>query len=166
MDILQTLGIHWQTLLVQAVTFLVLFLLLRRFLFGPVRSILAARAEEVKGKLDAAEKARSDADLHAAELHERLKHIREEARAEVEAAQHEGRAAAARILEQAQQQAAEFMQRAKEQLEHERRAAAMELRQQVVDLAVLAASRALREALDEQAQRRAVDRFLSELETA
>lgn len=166
MEILKTLGIHWQTLLVQAVTFLALFLLLRRFLFGPVRSMLAARADEVKGKLDAAEKARADADRHAAELDERLKHIREEARAEVERAQQEGRAAAARILEQAQQQAAEFVQRAKEQLAHERRAAAIELRQQVVDLAVLAASRALREVLDEQAQRRAVDRFLSELETA
>jgi F-type H+-transporting ATPase subunit b len=166
MDILQTLGIHWQTLLVQAVTFLVLFLLLRRFLFAPVRSILAARAQEVKGNLDAAEQARSEANRYAEELQGRLKHIREEARAEVERAQQEGRAAAARILEQARQEAAEFMERARAQLEHDRRAAMIELRQQVVDIAVLAASRALRDGLDEQAQRQAVDRFLAELETA
>lgn len=164
MEVLQTLGIHWQTLLVQAITFLVLFALLRRFLFGPVREILKARADEVSQKLDEADNQKRQAADYAASLEGRLREIHEEARREVEKATQEGRAAAQRIIEQARQEAAEALRRGREQLEHDRRAARIELRRQVGDLAIRAAARAIREAFDESAHRRAVDRFLSELE--
>ncbi len=164
MEVLKTLGIHWQTILAQAVTFLVLLALLRRFLFGPVREILRARGAEVRQKLDDADNQKRQAAEHAVSLEARLREIHEEARREVEKATQEGRAAAQRIIEQARQEAAEVLRRGREQLEHDRRAARIELRREVADLAIRAAARAVREAFDESAHRVAVDRFLSELE--
>jgi F-type H+-transporting ATPase subunit b len=163
-NVFETLGIHWQTMLAQAVTFLVLLALMQRFLFGPVSEILRARAGEVKQKLDDAEDQKRRAGQHAKDLEERLRQIHEEARREVQRAAEEGRAAAQRIIEQAHQEAGEALRRGREQLEHDRRAARIELRNQVVDLSVRAAARAIREVFDENAHRRAVDRFLSELE--
>lgn len=164
MSVFETLGIHWQTIVAQAVTFLLLFALLRKFLFGPVGEILRARAEEVKRKLDDAEREKREAAEHAQRLEQRLREIHEEARREVERATQEGREAARRIIEQARAEAAEVLRRGREQLEHDRRAAQIELRREVADLAVRAAARAIREAFDEAAHRRAVDRFLTELE--
>lgn len=165
MSVLETLGIHWQTVLAQAVTLLILLALLRKFLFGPVREILRARAEEVRQKLDDAEQQKRAAADYAERLEQRLRDIREEARREVERATQEGREAGQRIIEQARAEGAEVLRRGGEQLEHDRRAARIDLRREVADLAVRAAARAVREAFDEAAHRRVVDRFLAELET-
>jgi F-type H+-transporting ATPase subunit b len=164
MQLLAALGIHWQTLLVQAVSFLVLFWLLKRFLFGPVGSILRARSQEIEAQLAAAHREREEAERLRQELEQRLEGIRDEARRQVQQAVHEGREERERILEQARADAEEFLARARSLIEHERRAALIELREQVADLAFLAASRSLPGVIDAATHRRAIDEFVRRLE--
>jgi F-type H+-transporting ATPase subunit b len=164
LEALGALGIHWQTLLVQAVSFLALAWLLSRFLFGPVGGILRARSQEVQEQLDSAHREREEAERLRQELEQRLEGIRDEARRQVQQAVQEGREERERILQQARAEAEQFLERARTLIEHDRRAALIELREQVADLAFLAASKALPAAIDEAAQRRAIDEFVRRLE--
>jgi F-type H+-transporting ATPase subunit b len=69
-----------------------------------------------------------------------------------------------RIVQEARGEADDIRKRARESIELEREATLIELRQQVVDLALLAASRAVLGRLDEERHRQVVDDFISSLE--
>lgn len=63
-------GINWKLLAAQAVNFFILFWILKRFVYGPVLSMIEKRRKEIKEGLEAAEKsqkrlAEADAEKQA-----------------------------------------------------------------------------------------------------
>ncbi|MCU0667494.1 MAG: F0F1 ATP synthase subunit B [Patescibacteria group bacterium] len=54
------LGLDWQILLFQAITFLLVFLFLKKFVIGKIYDVIDARDKEVQSGLDAAAKAQKD----------------------------------------------------------------------------------------------------------
>jgi F-type H+-transporting ATPase subunit b len=119
------------TLGFQLLNFAVLLLVLFRLLFKPVREIMAARAAQVQAALDAAEKARAEAEGIRAGLaseQERVGALRadllEKLRAEIE----ENRQ---RRLAGVAAEAAELLERGRALLESEGRKADEELRERV-----------------------------------
>lgn len=138
--------IDFWTLALQAINFLILVWLLRRFLYAPVKQVIEKRralAEqafaEAKAQQDAAEEAhrRYDAD-HAALAQERESMI-EAARAELDAER-------ANVLAEARAQAEKILEDAKTGIAKERQAALHDLREDVASLGVELARKLLREA--------------------
>lgn len=72
-------SIGWWEILVTMCNTLITFLIIKKFLFGPVRKMLAQREEEVKTIYSAAEQAQTDAEQKRAEYTERLSKAKEEA---------------------------------------------------------------------------------------
>jgi F-type H+-transporting ATPase subunit b len=70
------------------------------------------------------------------------------------------------VLQAAEQEAAEIKARAHEEIEQQRQQAAAELEQHTAELALAVARKVVGAALDQQAQRRLVDRFVQELGVA
>jgi F-type H+-transporting ATPase subunit b len=165
-EILDSLGIKGPVLIIQIAGFLILYLLLRRFLFGPVAGMLRARQEEVEAGLKAAEDARAEAVRLSQDKDQILAQAREEGRGVVQKAVQEAQKARARLLAEAQEERAALLARGRSMLEVERKQTVLELRQQVSDLALMAASRAISETLDEAAQRRVVDAFITGVESS
>ena len=62
--------INWVTVAAQIVNFLVLVFLLNRFLYGPITRAMAAREAGIRERLDAAARAKADADETSARLME------------------------------------------------------------------------------------------------
>ena len=58
---------------------LITFLIIKKFLYKPVRKMLAARSEEVQSMYATAEKAQSEAEQMRSEYTERLSKAKEEA---------------------------------------------------------------------------------------
>lgn len=148
----------------QIVGFAILFLLLRRYLFGPVLKVMAEREEEIDEGLEAGERARKELARIDQERSRVLSEAREEGREQVRAAVQEGEEARDRILQHARDEAEQIRQRARETVDIEREEARLQLRHEVVDLALLAAKQAVLAQLDEDKHRRAVDEFISHLE--
>ena len=65
---MEALGINLSVLITQLVSFTVLFLILRKLLFGPISSMLQSRSEKIKESLEAAEKVKNEADESAEKL--------------------------------------------------------------------------------------------------
>jgi len=151
-------------LLLQIVGFVILFLLLRRFLFRPLLEIMAQREEEISHALDAGEKARRELARIDEERAQALAQAREEGRERVRQAVREAEEARERILRETREEAQQIRQRAREVVTLEREEAMLELRRQVVELALLAASRAVLSRLDEEKHRAAIDEFIAGLE--
>ena len=163
-SIFEALGLNPAVVALQALVFLVLLWVLRRFLFGPVQQMLRAREDEVRRHLEQAGARQSEAERLRADLQQRLDSIEEEARRRMREAAAEARAAHDRAVDEARQHAEMIIERAASEIDVEKRKAIAELRQHVAELAVAAASKAIRETLDEATQRRVIDEAIAGLE--
>src|SRR5579864_752932 len=159
--ITNTLGLNWPGLIWHAVNFIVLFLLLRQFLFKPVVGMLDARAQRVRESMEQADQARRAAQQAEADRQALLTETRREA----EQIRTRADEQAKRILADAEARAHERQQLAEQQAEVaarqiEERVMA-QVRLQLADLVVTAVDRVTRGALDANAQRGLVQQFLA-----
>jgi F-type H+-transporting ATPase subunit b len=164
-SLLNTLGINPGAIIVQAIGFVVLYIIVRTYLFPGIRAALDARQQEIAAGLKAAEDARVEAAKLTQDREQLLAQSREEGRALVQKAVQEAQTAREHLLAEAQQERDALLARGRQVLDVERKQAVLELRTEVSDLALKAASRAVGEAMDEQAHRRAIDAFIASLET-
>jgi len=165
-EALAALGIDPKVLLLQIIAFVALYLVLRRYLFRPLLAVMALRATEVAEGLEAAGKSK-EALTHVEEERERLlAEAREQGRERVRQALTEGEEAREHLLAEARAEAQRIRTRGHEMVTLEREQAMLEVRRTVVDLALLAADRAVLQRLDERAHRQAVEEFVASLERA
>ena len=148
----------------QIVAFIVLFALLRRFLFGPLLAVMRDREQEINEGLEAGDRARAELAQIDQERERVLATAREEGRQMVRSSVKEGEEARDRIVTEAREEAQDIRRRGRESVDLERQEALLQLRRQVIDLAFLAAQRAVLAPLDEERHRRAIDEFIGELE--
>jgi F-type H+-transporting ATPase subunit b len=165
MEVFKDLGLDGRTILVNAAGFIVLVLLLKRFLFAPVAQVLKRREERVVATLAKADSERQAMEKMRSEYEQRIAKIEEEARTRIQDAIKEAGEIRNRLLEEARQQSQEIVERGKSEIERERQKAVVALRDEVVGLAVEAAERLLREKLDDAAHRRLVSEFIEGMET-
>jgi len=145
------------------INFVVFFLLLRRFLYRPVLSLLDARKAEVEKSLEAAERARQEAEASRAEYERRLAEARTEAQNLVSRAQASAEKTKTEILDQASRQAEEMIERARKAIASEKERALNEVRQELAELAVLAASKVIERSLDVEEHRGLVNDLVKKL---
>jgi len=55
-QLMEQLGLEPRLLLMQAISFLALFWVLKRFLFGPIGNMVQSRNDEIRDRLDRAER--------------------------------------------------------------------------------------------------------------
>jgi F-type H+-transporting ATPase subunit b len=146
------------------VVFFISFLVLRRWVYPPIRDALDARANRINESIDAAEHTRQEADELLADYRERLKEARGQAdeiiaRARAAAEAHERSAS-----EEAKLKRDQLMEQTRRDIEAETRRAIQEIRKEVADLTVLATEKVTRKTLTEDDQRRLIEDAMSELD--
>jgi len=163
---MKQLGLDLWGLLWQAVSFGLLVFLLHRFLYKPTLAAIDERAARVRRGMDDAERARRRSDEAQQEFDQVMVDARRRSQEAIAEAARSGDKVRQDIVEQARQDAARILQEGRQQIEVEQRQALTSVRNQIVDLSIEAARRVLQQELDEKAQRRLVERFLSEPESA
>ena len=145
------------------VIFLLSLPVMWKFVFGPITKNLSERDQQVIDAAKAAEQARLEAEKAVAAARQEL----EQARAEGKRMVHEATARAERQAQEAQAQArAEAerqLQKVREDIEAEKRRALVEIRREVVDLAIASAGRILERDVDDDAHRKLVGGFLEDM---
>jgi F-type H+-transporting ATPase subunit b len=163
MELLKELGINSTIIAAQVTGFILLLIVLGRYLFKPVMTLLAAREQDIRSTYDAAETARTQADEYRDDLERRLSAVEVEARGRLQAAVKEGQDAKDDILADARNRAEEILRRGQESLDREREKTLAELREEVVNLSLAATSKLLEESLDEARHRKLVNDFIDRI---
>lgn len=159
---LDDLGIDLASLLTFLVSFFLLFGLLTFILYKPITKMLDERSAKIKESLDQAD--RIKAESHRAE---------ESVRAQIEAGRKEGQAiiaqatqSAERVKEEAKaearREAEAIVSKAKSEIERERQITFDQLRQEFVDLVILAAEKVINQSLDKKAHHHLIEETLKE----
>lgn len=158
------LALDLQQVLSQALSFVLLLWLLRRFAWRPLLSMLDARRERIESELRRLEESKQELDRLQLEYAQRLAKIDEEARAKIQQAIAEGKRIGLEIQEEAREQGHALLTKSKETIELELAKAKVSLRDDVARMTLGAAERILQAKLDEKTDRRLIDTVLDELE--
>ena len=132
-----------------------------KFVFGPITRALDERDSRVEDAIAAAEQARADAQAQADRSEAALEKARIEAREMVAEATARAKGQAQEELRKAREEAYRQIQKARQEIDAQKRRALEEIRSEVVQLAVGSARRILDREVDEAANRKVVDDFLS-----
>lgn len=156
------IGIAWQGLIAQLVSFAILFVILTFLLYRPVRRILDERSNRIKESMEQAEQIK----VKMAETEERVREQLEAARREGQTVMAQAGQMGERVKEEARlearREAESIMARGRVEIDRERDEAIEDLRRQFVELAILAAEKVINETLDKERHRRLIDEVLEE----
>lgn len=160
MEFLHQLGITPALLLTQIVGFLILMLLLWHFAFGRIFGILDERRDTIQASYDQLDNDRAAMEQTRRQYEARLAGIEAEAREKIQAAVQEAQALRTNLISDAQKQAEAVILTGRNESERERQASFMEMRQQIVSLAIAAAGKVVGENLNDARQTKLVDDFI------
>lgn len=163
--ILAQIGIDFQTVILQALGFLIVLLVLWKFVFGRVGGLLEERQQEITSRMEKLEADQSELDRLNAETRQRLNEIETEGQAKIQAAIDEGNADRQRILDQARQEASAELERARAEIQREKDEAILELRGTVAEIAIDAAGKIIDQTLDAEKHQHIIDESISRLPT-
>jgi F-type H+-transporting ATPase subunit b len=159
-DIDKTL--FWSTL----VLFLLFALVLGKFAWGPLLEIVESREKSVRDQVEGAQKSLAEAQALMNQRLDMLKDATREREEMIARAQKEAEVLRTELVGKARTDAEGILVRAKQQIEHEKNQAVLELRRQVADIAIEAAAKIVKSSLTPEAQRKLVDETIASLPKA
>lgn len=155
--------IRWGDMLFSLVMFIILFLLLRKYAFGPLMGVMEKRARQIEDDLENAKQNRLEAEKLLEEQRAELAQARQEAKAIIDNARTTSEKQAEEIIQAAREEVEQYKQVARQEIEREREKAIEALRREVGQLSVLLASKMIQTELDEKRHEKLINDYLEEV---
>lgn len=157
-----SLGINLSLLFVFVINFIVLFILLRIFLYKPVLKMLDERARRTKEGMELAEATKKEYEQAKTEVQKQIEKGRQESQAIVTQAVRVGERLKEESRQEATKQAQVIIDRARAELGAERDKIVEDLRRAFVDISIAAAEKVIKETLDKEKHRKLIEETLQE----
>ena len=157
------LNINFFTALFTLINTVVLFLVLKHFLFKPVVKMIQDRQQEIDGMYADAGKAKKEAQQMESEYRQKLEESVQTGERLVKEAVARGQSREEEIIRQANAQADAIRAKASADIAQEKKKAINDAKNEISDLAMAIAGKVVGRALNEADQAALVDRFIEEL---
>lgn len=157
------LNINFFTALFTLVNTIVLFAVLKKFLWGPVMKMIEDRQKEIDDMYDAAGQARQQAADLRSEYEEKLADAARTGDRMVKEAAQRAQDREEEILRRANMQADAIRQKAGEDIAREKRKAINDAKDEIAGLAMEIAGKVVGKALNDRDQSALVDQFIDQL---
>lgn len=163
---LGALGVDGQAFVIQLITFVLAFLVLKRFAFKPILKVLHERRETIENGVKLGEQMKREEAKLAAQVDETLHKARQEADSIIATAQDSGRQAVRDAEEKARAKAAGIVTEAESRIVQETARARKQLEQEVVGLISDATEAIIDEKVDAKKDAALIERALKGRQTA
>ena len=157
------LSLSVSNLVITIINILVLYLLLRKFLYKPVMGIIEKRDEMIKTQLETAKKTEQDAMQLKAQYENWLNDAHDESLRIVENSKARAQEEYSRIVKEADEQAGKIIDNARKTVELDREKAVRGMEKEVANLALVAVSKMLGEQKNAAANQALYGQFLSQV---
>ena len=163
---MQSLGIIsvnlWQILIALA-NLVILFLILKKFLYAPVVKTLEERRNQIDTQYDEAELANASAKAKESELTERLANAKKEAESIVKEAADAAISRGDKIVEDARATADGIIRQAEEDARLERKRVGETIKEQIVDVSTALAEKMLEREVNADDHKALIDDFIDKI---
>ena len=146
------------------VCFLITLFVLKRYAFGPIQKGIDERRERIRASLDEADRAREEARRLLEEHRALIGRAQTDAEEILSEARHVADANERRMREELEEDRQRRLEDTRKQIEAETRRALEQIRLEVVDLSMLAATKVTRKSLDDADHKRLIEEAVGELD--
>ena len=164
MQSLEIISIQIVNILISLCNLVVLFLILKKFLYEPVRKMLAARQAAVDTQYAEAESARDDALALKDKWQNKMDAAESQAEVIVKKAVESANRQSTAIIDESREQAGRIVRQAKNDAALERSRVEAEIREQIADVSVALSEKMLGREINVEDHRVLIDAFLDELD--
>src|SRR6056297_1191896 len=147
----------------QIINTIILYLVLKKFLFVPVTEFIQGRKDEIKSSYDDAENTKEEAESLKKEYEEKLDNIKEEGQEILIKAQKKADERDSEIIKDSKEQAAKLKEKAEKDIEIEKKKALNDVKDEISTIAMMAASKVLGNEVDKDKNKQLVDDFIKEV---
>ena len=158
------MDLQWKALLTQALGFLIVVWLLKKYAWSGLLEFMEKRREHIAAEFDNIEKTRDDAEALKTKFDQELAGIEQTRRERIQEAIGEASQHAAEIKEEARSEAVELREKAKKDIGLDMDKANAVLRDRMADAVVTISEKIIRESLDDKKHRELINRFLDEVD--
>ncbi|MCL5984984.1 MAG: F0F1 ATP synthase subunit B [Actinobacteria bacterium] len=150
------------TLFWQIVAFVILWILLARFVFKPISNIIKKREDKISASVNEADKLKEEAEKMLVEYRKKLDEARIEAQTMVEQSKTIGENLKNELIERTKLESSQMIAEARREIERERDKALASIKENVVDLTLLATEKLIGKALREEDHLRLIEESIEE----
>lgn len=162
----EALGISLIEFVFYLINFIILVGVLGKFLYRPFINMLDMRRQTIKDAFDSAEATNRKADEKLANYEKRIANVEAEGRDIIKEATDQARLRAASIIEEANKQADDIVQKARVEIEQEKESALADVRDQISELALMMAEKIMEKEIEVNGQEQILDQVMEEVGTA
>lgn len=156
-------SIDLTTILGTIINTLILFLVLRHFLFDKVNAVLDSRKNEVAKTYQDADAALSNAKQLESEYTEKLSAAKEESAEIVKNATKKAQSRSDEIIAEARDEAKGIVDKANADIEKEKKRAVNQIKDEISDMALSIASRVVSKEIDGKTHEKLIESFIDEI---
>ena len=156
-------GVNFFTMIFAWLNILILYIVLKKLLFKPLKNMIDSRKAEIDGMYSDAEEAKVSAEKMKDEYEEKLSAAKSESEEILKNALRRATIKEEEILSDAKKKAERVMERASEEIEQEKRRAINEVKDEVSDIAVAIASAVIERDVNEKEHHDLIDDFIDKI---
>ena len=160
---LEIISINIWHIVIALCNLLILYLMLKKFLYKPVKKVLADRQAAIDSRYDEADKAKSEALQSKAEWEERMAAADEEAAGIISSAVESANRQSSAILGETKEKADRMISRARAEADAERRKAEDDIKDRIADVSAAIAGKLLEREISAADHSDLIDSFISEI---
>lgn len=164
MQSLEVISINFGQILISLLNLLLLFLILKRFLYAPVKSVVKDRQEMLKRQFDEAENAVSKAKINEEYWNGKIKNAQEEINSMIKNAMDNANQNSEEIISDAKKRARDIVTQAEINAKIERKKAEDSIKKEIADASTILAEKIISREINEDEQRNLIDNFIKEME--
>lgn len=147
----------------QVINTIILYLVLKKFLFVPVTNFIQGRQDEIQNSYDDADKKNEEAEKLRSQYEAKLDNVKEESQEILIEAKKDAEEKGNEIIKESKEQAAKLKEKAQKEIEQEKKKAVNDVKDEISTIAMLAASKVLENEVDEDTNKKLVDNFIKEV---
>ncbi|AKL93733.1 F-type ATP synthase subunit B [Clostridium aceticum] len=151
------------TFIFQIVNTLIIFLVLRRFLFKPTTEFMENRTKSIEDAIEEATTKNKEAEEIKAQYEVKLDNIKDERNQIIKEATKRADEKGDEIIKAAQAEAQKIIEKGQQDIQREKQKTLNELKDQISTLAIMAASKVIEEELNEKAHKKMIEQFIKEV---
>ena len=157
------ISVEFWRILITLINTLILFFIIKKFLYKPVMKMIEGRDKEIRESLEEAEQAQKKAGELKEHYETAMNGAKNEAAKIMQNAAETAEENAGRIIKEARDKSKEILIRADRDIEQEKLRAKDELKEEVGGLAVLLAAKIIEKELDEKDNDKLINEFIEKI---
>ncbi|MFI3209965.1 MAG: F0F1 ATP synthase subunit B [Peptostreptococcaceae bacterium] len=162
MEMKPLIGLTYENLFMIANT-IVIFLILKKLLFKPVMDIIESREKEIQMSLSEGERVKKEGYKLKGEYEEKISSAKDQGQEIIKQATIRAEKKEVEIIDNAKKEASSILNKANKDVLQERQKVMNEIKDDISDIALLAASKVIQKDLDKSKHQELINNFINEV---